>query len=304
VSIPDYQSLMLPLLKFSADGNPHRLSEALESLAQEFSLTEEEIKQMLASGTQRVFDNRVSWARTYLQKAGLLTSPGRGLFQITPTGQALLAQNPERIDNNLLMNYPSFVAFRSRKSRDSEPVLLGRTQGQEALNPEEELAAAYAGLRRNLEAELLEQVKNSSPKFFEQLVVDLMLAMGYGGNREDAGRAIGQTGDGGIDGVINEDRLGLDVIYLQAKRWQNTVGRDEIQKFAGALQGQRAKRGVFITTSDFTAGAKGYAASIDSRLILIDGELLARLMVEHQVGVTTVSRYEVKRVDLDYFQEE
>lgn len=295
---------MLPLLKFSADGNPHRLSEALESLAQEFSLTEEEIKQMLASGTQRVFDNRVSWARTYLQKAGLLTSPGRGLFQITLTGQALLAQNPERIDNNLLMNYPSFVAFRSRKSRDSEPVLLGRTQGQEALNPEEELAAAYAGLRRNLEAELLEQVKNSSPKFFEQLVVDLMLAMGYGGNREDAGRAIGQTGDGGIDGVINEDRLGLDVIYLQAKRWQNTVGRDEIQKFAGALQGQRAKRGVFITTSDFTAGAKGYAASIDSRLILIDGELLARLMVEHQVGVTTVSRYEVKRVDLDYFQEE
>lgn len=266
-------------------------------------MSDEELKQLLPSGTQGVFVNRVGWARTYLQKAGLLASPGRGQFQITLAGQALLAQNPQRINNSLLMNYPSFVEFRSRKS-SGDPLPSPPLPDQEILSPEEQLITAYENLRRNLEVDLLEKVQSSSPAFFEKLVVDLMIAMGYGGNRADAGRAIGQTGDGGIDGVINEDRLGLDTVYLQAKRWQGTVGRPEVQKFAGALQGQRAKKGVFITTSDFTADAKNFAANLDSRLILIDGKLLAQLMVEHQVGVTTTSHYEVKRIDLDYFQED
>lgn len=305
MAIPDYQSVMLPLMRFSADGKEHRVREAIEHLAAEFRLSDQERAELLPSGSTTVFENRVGWARTYLKQAGLLRSQKRGVFQITDVGQALLAENPVRIDTALLERYEPFRAFKARR-RAKDPVAEstdGSTEGADSdLTPEDALAAAYKKLRRDLEAELLEQVKTSSPAFFERLVVDLLVAMGYGGSRQDAGKAIGRGRDEGIDGIIKEDRLGLDTIYIQAKRWEGVVGRPEIQKFAGALQGQRAHKGVFLTTSSFTRDAEEYAGNITSRIILIDGETLAGLMVDHNVGVSRVGMYELKRLDSDYFE--
>jgi len=299
---------MLPVLKLAADGKEHKFSHAVEALADQFALSQEERNELLPSGSQAVFNNRVGWARSYLKQAGLLGAPRRGFFVITTKGQQLLAQNPSEINVAVLEQYPEFVEFKNRRKEKTESNYeTSDTEASEQSTketPEDALASAYKKLRVALEAEIISAVKESSPSFFERVVVDLLVKMGYGGNRQDAGRALGKSGDGGIDGIINEDRLGLDVIYIQAKRWEGTVGRPEIQKFAGALQGQRARKGVFITTSFFTKEAKEYASMIESKIILIDGEHLAKLMAEHNVGVSTVGMYEVKKLDSDYFDEE
>lgn len=298
---------MLPVLRLASDGNEHKFSKAVEELADEFNLSTEERNELLPSGSQAVFNNRVGWARSYLKQAGLLASPRRGFFTITQKGTKLIAAKPLRIDALTLEQYPEFIEFKNRKkekSEGNEMELVSTSEQESSLTPEDALASAYNKLRSALESEILIAVKESSPSFFERVVVDLLVKMGYGGNRQDAGRALGKSGDGGIDGIINEDRLGLDVIYIQAKRWEGVVGRPEIQKFAGALQGQRARKGVFITTSSFTKEAREYASVIETKIILIDGEHLSKLMAEHNVGVSTVGQYEVKKLDSDYFDYE
>ncbi len=302
--IPDYQTVMLPLLKLTADGADHPFRESVDALAVHFKLTDDERNELLPSGTSHVFGSRVGWARSYLKQAGLLEAPKRGVFRITRVGQALLKTAPEKIDNTLLNRYESFRAFRSRgKEVDDaiKPVLAEMASSQ---TPEDSMAAAYQRVRKNLEAELLDQIRTSTPAFFERLVVDLIVSMGYGGSRKDAGRAIGRSGDGGIDGIIKEDRLGLDVIYLQAKKWDGTVGRPEVQKFAGALQGQRATKGILITTSTFSKEAMDYVNIIAVKIILIDGDMLAGLMVDNNVAVVRTGTYELKKIDLDYFEGE
>lgn len=299
MSIPDFQSVMLPLLKLASDEQEHLPREAADVLAKQFALSDTERAELLPSGMQPVFNNRIGWARTFLKQAGLLDSPRRGVFKITNDGKKLLAEKPTRIDMKLLERYESYRAFRLRGKRSNASATLVEELPSET--PEDAMAAAYQRLRAELESELLEQVMAASPAFFEKLVVDLLLAMGYGGSRRDAGRAIGQSGDGGIDGVINEDRLGLDVIYLQAKRWEGTVGRPEIQKFAGALQGQRAAKGVFITTSTFSKDAVEYANRIPTKIILLDGDTLVSYMFDYGVGVSRTGGYEIKRLDTDYF---
>lgn len=312
--IPDYQTLMLPFLRIAGDGLEHRFRDAVEALALEFSLTDEERNVMLPSGTAPLFDNRVGWARTYLKQAVLIESRKRGVFHITARGKELLAKNPLRIDNSTLENYQEYLDFKLRRGEprdtskpaavDTQAPLVRTSETLTDSTPEELFSQAYQRLRGNLEVELLEQVKGSTPAFFERLVIDLLVSMGYGGSRRDAGRAIGKSGDGGIDGIIKEDKLGLDVIYVQAKRWEGTVGRPEIQKFAGALQGQRASKGVFITTSNFSREAEEYANIIAPKIILINGEQLAMLMVDHNVGVSPISIFEIKRIDSDYFEGE
>jgi len=306
VAIPDFQTLMLPVLKLAADGEEHKFRQAVEEVAEEFNLSTEERNQLLPSGSQAVFNNRVGWARSYLKHAGLLASSKRGFFTITRIGTELLSTNPEKIDILVLEQYPEFVEFKNRKKdkSENEAQVEKFIEQESTLTPEDTLASAYKQLRSVLESEVLSSVKEASPSFFERLVVDLLVKMGYGGSRQDAGKALGKSGDGGIDGIINEDRLGLDVIYIQAKRWEGSIGRPEIQKFAGALQGQRARKGLFITTSSFTKEAIEYASLIESKIILIDGEHLSRLMAEHNVGVSTVGRYEVKKLDSDYFDNE
>lgn len=311
MSIPDFQALMLPFLRLAANGNERRFRDAVEQLAVEFKLSDEERSTMLPSGSAPMFDNRVGWAKTYLKQAGLIDATRRGYFRITPRGVELLGTHPIQIDISTLEKYQEFRAFRSRRSEERDVLQLDFPASSSAqilpsaapeATPEELFSQAYQRLRSNLEAEVLEQVKAATPAFFERLVIDLLVAMGYGGSRQDAGNAVGRSGDGGIDGIIKEDKLGLDVIYVQAKRWEGTVGRPEIQKFAGALQGQRASKGVFITTSGFSREAHEYAAIISSKIILIGGEQLAVLMVDHNVGVSPVSRFEIKRVDSDYFE--
>lgn len=301
--IPDYQTLMLPLLQFAADGNDHTTREAVEVLATEFQLTPAERNELLASGQQAIFNNRVGWANSYLKKAGLLESPRRGVLRITGRGKQILGDNPARIDVKYLERFPEFIEFRdaSRNNRETtttESVAIATEQ-----TPEEALELAHQSLRLSLGQDILSRILSCSPTFFERLVVELLVKMGYGGSRRDAGERIGQSGDGGIDGIIKEDRLGLDTIYIQAKRWQGSVGRPEIQKFVGALQGQRAKKGVFITTSSYTAEAIDYASRIDTKVVLIDGQLLANLMMDFDVGVSVSASYIVKRIDSDYFEE-
>lgn len=302
--IPDYQTLMLPLLRFAADGNDHTTREAVEVLATEFQLTPAERNELLASGQQAIFNNRVGWANSYLKKAGLLESPRRGALRITARGKQVLGDNPTRIDVKYLDRFPEFIEFRgaSRNNRETattESVPIVATEQ----TPEEALELAHQSLRLSLAQDILGRILSCSPTFFERLVVELLVKMGYGGSRRDAGERIGQSGDGGIDGIIKEDRLGLDTIYIQAKRWQGSVGRPEIQKFVGALQGQRAKKGVFITTSFYTAEAIDYASRIDTKVVLIDGQLLASLMMDFDVGVSVSASYIVKRIDSDYFEE-
>lgn len=302
--VPDFQTLMLPLLRLASDGKPHGLREAVDALSQEFGLTDEDRASLLPSGRQTIIMNRVGWARTFLGKAGVLESPRRGVFQITKRGEEVLAAAPGRVDMKYLERFEEFRAFRAlRHERQPEQTTESSTDA-EAATPEETLEAAYDSLRANLESEILERVKACSPAFFERLVVSLLVKMGYGGTLRDAGKAVGGSGDGGIDGIIKEDRLGLDVVFVQAKRWEATVGRPEIQKFVGALQGQRARKGVFITTSEFTRDAVDYTKHIDSKVALIDGPTLAGLMVDHGVGVSPVETYEIKRIDSDYFAEE
>jgi restriction system protein len=285
----------------AGDGQEHTLSEAIEVLAVQFNLTDADRREMLSSGIQPRYDNRVGWARTYLKKACLLQSPSRGRFRITERGLQVLKGKPKQIDARFLRQYPEFVEFQTVSRAGGKHDETGEEAGQ---TPEEVLESSYQGLRSDLAQELLERIKKCSPKFFETLVVKLLVAMGYGGSLQDAGQAIGQSGDGGIDGTIKEDTLGLDVVYVQAKRWEATVGRPIVQAFAGSLEGVRARKGVLITTSRFSPDARDYASRIEKKIVLIDGEQLAQLMIDHDIGVAEVARYIVKRVDLDYFAEE
>ena len=305
MAIPGFQSIMLPLLKLARDGETHKFRDAVSKLSEHFELTKDEIEELLRSGRQSRFQNRVGWARTYLSKAGLLESPKRGSFRITSRGLDVLSRDPAEIDMRFLEQFEEYVNFKQRRSRPSKPVAPGELEESlSTVTPEESIENAYSELRKGLADELLDRVKKSPPEFFEQLVVDLLVKMGYGGSRQEAGEAIGRSRDRGIDGIIKEDRLGLDIVYIQAKRWDSTVGSPEVQKFVGALQGQRSRKGVIITTSQFSSDATDYAASIDTKIILIDGDDLAELMIDHSVGVTTETTYELKRIDLDYFPEE
>ncbi len=303
MAIPDFQTLMLPILRFASGGAERSTADAVSAIAGEFMLTETDAEQLLPSGRQTVLRNRVAWAITYLKKAGLLEKVRRGIYRVSARGESVLSSHPSRIDMKFLEQFPEYVAFRDLRHTSAAEAPDQDSAGA-ATTPEEGLDSAYQRLRVDLEAELLDQVMSASPAFFERLVVELLVQMGYGGTLREAGSVVGKSGDGGIDGIIKEDKLGLDVIYVQAKRWEATVGRPEIQKFAGALQGHRARKGVFITTSDFSRDAKEYASIIDSKIVLIDGVMLAALMVDHNVGVSTVRAYEMKKIDSDYFVED
>ena len=299
--VPDFQSIMRPLLDFASDGKEHSLAEARQSLSLAFHLTDEEEKLLLPSGRQAMFTNRVAWAKVYLSQAGALETTRRGHFQITDRGRDLLQKVASRVTIKDLERFPEFIEFRAPKEHSESVVHEAEDEGQ---TPEEMLEVAYLKFPNNIASELLARVKGASPQFFERLVVELLLKMGYGGSRKEAGEAIGKGGDEGIDGIINEDRLGLDVIYVQAKKWEGSVGRPEVQKFVGALHGKRAKKGVFITTSAFSTEAIEYVAKIDPRVVLIDGHLLAKLMIDFDLGVTPIAVYQTKRIDSDYFLEE
>jgi restriction system protein len=298
--IPDFQSLMRPLLEAHADGKEHLNRDLVAQLADQFGLSDEERREMLPSGGARVFDNRIGWAKSHITQAGLLTAPRRAISMITERGREALRQHPDRIDLRLLNGFDEYREFRNRRKSTEEKDSVD-SEEEDAQTPEEQLENAYLHVRRQVERELLAQIMSSPPEFLERVVVDLVVRMGYGGSRKDAGEALGRSGDEGIDGIIKEDPLGLDIIYLQAKRWEGTVGRPEIQKFAGALQGQRARKGIFITTSSFSADALEYTSRIETKIILIDGPRLSKLMFDHGVGVATASNYEVKRIDSDYF---
>ena len=304
--IPDYQTLMLPLLKVAESKKECTLKEAIEILAVEFNLTEQERAELLPSGQAFLFSNRVGWSRTYLKKAGLLDSPKRGTFSITPRGLTLLKTIPDRIDNKTLKQYPEFLEFQNYKREDGESIIsTDVTPETETQTPEEIIDNAYQRIRKSLAQEIIDTVRSLSPSFFERLVVELLVKMGYGGSIKDAGKAVGKTNDEGIDGTIKEDKLGLDIIYIQAKRWQagNTVGRPELHKFVGALAGQGAKKGIFITTSTFTKEARDYTPRNETKIVLIDGEELAQLMIDYNLGVSLQRTYEIKRLDGDYFEE-
>ncbi|MGG1218230.1 restriction endonuclease [Priestia endophytica] len=302
MAVPNYQSFMYPLLELFMDGNEHTLQEAYIYLADHFNLTTEDKEEVLPSGKQLVYHNRIGWARTYLKKAGLIKSVKRATFVITERGQKLL-NDPHitEINKKYLMNYEEFQKFQNEKQDENDDVL--DEDDKHDLTPQELLDQGYKEIQQQISDEILERVKGCTPEFFEKLVVELLVAMGYGGSIEDAGKAIGKSGDEGIDGIIKEDVLGLDMIYVQAKRWENVVGRPEIQKFAGSLEGQRARKGVFITTSDFTKGAKEYVNLIEKKIILINGTDLAGYMFKYNIGVSKIAEYILKKVDLDYFEE-
>ena len=306
MAIPDYQTFMLPVLRYVGDRPKESvvIRDLFGVLAKEFSLSDDDLREMLPSGATTTFGSRVSWACTYMKKAGLLSAPKRGFISITPRGLEALAKKPPAINAAFLKQYPEFRAFQTKgKTADQESdattqeLSLGKT-------PHEAIESGYQKLRAQLADDLLETVKSCSPAFFERLVVDLLVKMGYGGSLADAGRAVGKSGDGGIDGIIKEDKLGLDVIYIQAKRWDsNSIGRPQVQQFAGALQGQRAGKGIFITTSNYTDDARDFVKGIGSKIVLVDGDELAKLMMDHSIGVATSATYEVKRIDSDYFTE-
>jgi len=279
MAIPDYQLIISPLLKLIENGEEISLRDAVDKLADYFKLTEEEKKELIPNSQQTIFYNRTAAARNELQKQLFIEIPRKGYFKITMLGLDSLKNTQQILPTNNII-------------------------GEKSKTAEEVFGVTYQELKHNLASEILHTVKSCSPEFFEKLVVDVLVKMGYGGTRKDAGQAIGKSGDEGIDGIINEDRLGLDVIYIQAKRWKDNVGRPEIQKFAGALQGQRARKGVFIATSYFSNEAREYVSKIDSKIILIDGITLAHLMIEYNVGVSTVDVYEIKKIDSDYFNDD
>lgn len=302
--IPDYQTLMLPVLKSVADGKEHKFREIADSIAKNFGLTEEELECLLPSGNQSIFDNRVGWAKTYLKKACLIEYKGKGVLKITERGKQVLKDSPQKIDNKFLKQYDEFNEFQNKVNPKEEKQETETDYKNQT--PEELIETAFHDFQKSLAEELLDKIRNVSPSFFEKLVVALLVKMGYGGSIKDAGQAIGRTGDEGIDGIIKEDKLGLDVIYIQAKRWKenNVIGRPEIQKFVGALAGQGAKKGVFITASSFTKEALDYKPMNDTKVILIDGMKLANLMIEYNLGVAQLHCYELKKLDNDYFDEE
>ena len=306
MAVPTYDQLMLPLLRLAGMGLASNLPTAERLLAEEFELDEADRALLLPSGQQSALRNRTGWASFYLMKAGLLAKPKRGHFEITQRGRDVLDSPPASIDKAFLSKFPEFVEFLSGSipSTDSSASHFAPAGTiSSAVTPDEALQGAYQQLRSELASEIHAKLLQVSPEFFEQVVVELLVAMGYGGSRRDAGERLGKSGDGGIDGIIKEDRLGLDVIYIQAKRWQGTVGRPEIQKFVGALHGQRARKGVFMTTSAFSLEARDYVSSIDVKVVLLDGMQIANLMIDAGVGVTPFATYVVKRLDSDYFEE-
>lgn len=305
MNIPDYQTLMLPVLQFISDGKEYRFRDIVDGVAEMLSLTVAERKEMLASGSQTVLDSRVGWARTYLKKAGLLASPRRGVHIITELGERTLKEKPNRIDVKYLKQFPVFLDFINASNKNNNDGIIGTSSASEEITPEENLDKSYQIIREALSAELLSKVVELSPTTFERLVVELLVKMGYGGSIKDAGKAVGKSGDEGIDGTIKEDRLGLDIIYIQAKRWKpgNVVGRPELQKFVGALAGQGAKKGIFITTSSFTKEALEYTPKNETKIVLIDGYKLTELMIDFNLGCSVQQVYELKRVDLDYFEQ-
>jgi restriction system protein len=308
MAIPDFQTIMLPLLKITGDGEKHRHGDVSAALAAQFDLSEAEINELLPSGRQARFDNRVAWARAYLKKAGLIENISRGIFHITEQGLALLKNSPSRIDIKFLMKYPGIQEWHKKSPRiiceDNKNPEDVNDGGNKSQTPLEALVASFQEIGAKLSDDLIEQIMKCSPKFFEELVIDLLEKMDYGGSRIDAGEVTGRTGDEGIDGVIKQGKLGLDIVYVQAKRWSNTVSAQEVHAFAGSLGGQKAQKGIMITTSQFTPAAKEFVEKSDRKIVLIDGERLAQLMIEHDIGVTKVQNYTVKRVDLDYFDYE
>ncbi|HAT4093827.1 TPA: restriction endonuclease [Clostridium perfringens] len=305
MAIPTYEQIMLPLLELLKDENTYNNKECVERLSENLNLTEEEVRELLPSGRIRIFYDRFTWAKTYLKKAGLVEAPRRGEVKITQLGLELLQDNPVEIRSRDLLRYSSFNDFINTTNRSEN-----NTENRENLinerTPFEEIAISFEELKSSLADEILEKIKSCSFEFFEKSVIELLIKMGYGGSREEAGRATRRTGDEGIDGIINEDRLGLDRIYIQAKRWRDTVvGRPEIQKFSGALDTPGANKGVFITTSKFSREAREYVENINTKkIVLIDGMQLAQYMIDFNVGVSTEIVYEVKRIDSDYFIED
>jgi restriction system protein len=303
MAIPDFQTMMLPLLQSCRDGREHSRTELEQALVTHFSLTKDDLTEMLPSGRQGRFSNRVAWVKAELKIAGLIESPKQGVSKITERGLDLLKTNPASINRRLLSQFPEYVErLKSYKEKEKTKEVETTQSG----TPEEEIESAIQNKRVALIHDLLDKLTTCSPRFFESLVVDVINKMGYGGTREDAAEVIGRSGDEGIDGIIKQDKLGLDRIYIQAKRWDpdRTVGRPEIHKFVGALTGQKANKGLFITTTKFTADAISYVSSIVPKIVLIDGEMLAKLMFDHNIGVSTVATYELKRIDSDYFTEE
>ena len=310
--IPDFQTIMLPLLEAFADKQEYKKPALVEIIANKFQLTKEERLAMLPSENDYVIWNRVGWAMSHLKKAGLLETPKRGSYLITEQGLEILNSKPQRIDVKFLENVPKYNQWKEeykkdwQEKRSFENNNISNIQQEEIetiQTPEELLEGAYSQLKEELAIELIEKIKECSPSFFERLVVDMLIKMGYGGSRKEAGKVTRASGDGGIDGIINEDKLGLDTIYIQAKKWEGSVGRPEIQKFVGALAGQGAKKGIFITTSSFTREAREYQPKNDTKIVLINGQDLANLMIEHSIGVSTKINYEIKRMDTDYFEE-
>jgi restriction system protein len=291
---------MLPLLDLLSDGQEHKIQELTVAVADRFGLSDRERSELLPSGQQPVIANRVGWAKTYLKKAGLLSNPVRARVRITEEGRKVLAKKPTKIDTAFLRQYAAFIEFEKATTADEQE----DAKAKSVSTPEETLESAHRTLHDALADELLDKVKSCSPAFFERLVVELVVAMGYGGSLADAGNAIGKSGDGGIDGIIKEDKLGLDVVCIQAKRWDNTVGRPQVQSFAGSMEGYQARKGVLITTATFSKEAQDYVAKITRKIVLIDGRKLVELMIDHDIGVATAHSYVVKKLDADYFDEE
>lgn len=306
MAVPDFQTLMLPALQVFADGAEHASEEVRRRVAASLRLPESDLEELLPSGTQPAFQNRIHWALWYLRRCGLLVSTRRGVQRITDRGRGVLAKKPARVDLKLLSQFPEYAAMRGGRGADAgeRPSEGDATIAATLETPDALLARAWKEHRKALEDDLLQRLLAVSPRRFEAIVIELLVAMGYGGSFADAAQRIGRSGDGGIDGIIKEDRLGLDTVYVQAKRWQNTVGRPEIQKFAGSLQGVRAKKGVFITTSEFSSEARDFARVIDSRIVLIDGLTLVGYLFEFDQGVRKQVEYAVKRVDEEFFDDE
>ena len=302
MAIPNYQMFMLPILRLAKDEKEHSVREFLEPISKEFQLSEKDLSVLNQSG-QTTFYNRVAWAKTYLRQAGLLEPTQRGAFHITHRGLEVLKKNPNSINVKFLEQFEEFTEFRKKKTPEESLESLSSLTTVDQQTPEESVEIAFRKFREELEAVLLQTLKNCSSNLFEKIVVDVLVKIGYGGNRIDAGEAIGKSKDGGIDGIIKEDRLGLDTIYIQAKKWEGSVGRPEVQKFAGALQGMQAKKGVFITTSSYTREALEYVVHLENKIVMIDGPMLAGLMIDFNVGITPVEVYETKKIDTDYFEE-
>ncbi|MBI4719277.1 MAG: restriction endonuclease [Planctomycetes bacterium] len=306
MAVPGYQEFMLPLLKIAADGQEHRISDAMETLASDMDISHEDQDIMLPSGTQTRYYNRGSWAITYLTKSLLLEKPARGRFRLAPRGAEVLRNAPSRIDDAFLEQFPEYQAFKTKKraakliapSADADE----RVAVASDITPEEQLEAAYEELRDALADDLRRRVRDASPRFFEHLVIRLLVAMGYGGGQVDRGEVTGRSGDEGIDGVIREDRLGLDMVYVQAKKWDSAVGPSEIDKFVGSLMRKKATKGVFITSGAFTEGAQRAAKEAAVKVRIIDGDELAELMIDFNVGVAPADTYIVKKVDTDFFE--